>query len=139
MNCFENAKKFFQTAESLAGWEACKNLVAENAGFAAQCEPLSEINTVKDYVDWLTGFGTVTAPGAKYELHASAYDEANKCALFFATYTATHTGEGAPVPPTNKTTNTDYVYAIKMNDEGKVASMTKIWNAPWAMRELGWM
>jgi len=26
-----------------------------------------------------------------------------------------------------------------MNDEGKIESMTKIWNAPWALRELGWM
>jgi len=33
----------------------------------------------------------------------------------------------------------DYVYAIKMNADNKVASMTKVWNAPWAMKELGWM
>jgi len=26
-----------------------------------------------------------------------------------------------------------------MNDEGKIESMTKIWNASWALRELGWM
>ena len=28
---------------------------------------------------------------------------------------------------------------LKMDDDGKIVSMTKIWNAPWAMRELGWM
>ena len=39
--------------------------------------------------------------------------------IIFATYTATHTGEGGPVPPTNKTTNSHYVYTMKMNGEGQ--------------------
>jgi hypothetical protein len=58
--------------------------------------------------------------------------------MFFATYTLRHTGEGGPVPPTNKETKSQYVYIIAMNDGGKVKSMQKVWNAPWAMRELGW-
>jgi hypothetical protein len=28
---------------------------------------------------------------------------------------------------------------LTMNDENKVERMTKVWNAPWAMREVGWM
>ena len=138
MTLFENAQKFFHNCESLGGWEACKNYVAENATFGGQCEPLMEIKTVEDYVGWMSGFGTL-APGCSYELHASSFDETTKTVLFFATYTATHTGEGGPVPPTHKTTNAHYVYALKMNDEGKVVNMTKIWNAPWTLRELGWM
>jgi hypothetical protein len=43
------------------------------------------------------------------------------------------------VPPTNKTTNSQYVYALTMNSDGKISSMTKVWNASWALRELGWM
>ena len=31
-----------------------------------------------------------------------------------------------------------YVYALEMNPDDKVERMTKIWNAPWALRELGW-
>ena len=139
MNSFKTAAAFFHNCESLKGWEACKSYVADNATFIAQCEPLTEIKTVKDYVDWMTGFGTITAPGCTYELHVSSYDEANKTAIFYATFTGTHSGEGGPIPPTNKTTNTHYVYAFKMNDEGKIESMTKIWNASWALRELGWM
>jgi hypothetical protein len=50
-----------------------------------------------------------------------------------------HVGEGGPVPPTNKQTKTDYVYALTMNDEGKVAKMYKVWNATWTLKELGWM
>jgi len=139
MNLFKTAEMFFHACESLKGWDACKDYVADNANFIAQCEPLTEIKKVKDYVDWVTGLGTITAPGCTYKLHTSAYDEANMTAIFYATFTGTHSGDGGPVPPTNKTTNTHYVYALKMNDEGKIESMTKIWNASWALRELGWM
>ncbi len=43
------------------------------------------------------------------------------------------------MPPTHKTTNSHYVYMLTMNDDDKVARMTKVWNAPWALQELGWM
>ena len=46
--------------------------------------------------------------------------------------------KGGPVPPTNQETHSHYVYVLTMDDDDKVASMVKIWNAPWAMRELGW-
>ena len=139
MDLLESAEKFFHNCESAKGWEACKYYVAENAEFNAQSEPLIEINTVKGYVDWMAGLGGITMPGCSYEINASAYDEVKNTALFFATFTGRHSGEGGPVPPTNKTTNTHYAYAIKMNDGGKIVSMTKIWNASWALRELGWM
>ena len=139
MTAFENATKFFIACEAAEGWEGCKPYVAEGASFTAQSEPLTEINTIEAYCDWMAGIGTVTAPGATYDLHTSSYDEATKTAVFFATYHARHTGEGGPVPPTNKETHTDYVYVLTMNDDNKVARMTKVWNASWAMKELGWM
>ena len=46
--------------------------------------------------------------------------------IFFATFTGTHSGDGGPVPPTNQTTNSHYVYALKMNAEGKIERMAKI-------------
>ena len=139
MNSFKNAESFFHNCESAKGWEACKSYVAENAKFNAQSEPLAEVTVVKDYVEWMAGLGTVTMPGCSYSISASAYDESKNTAIFFATFTGTHSGDGGPIPPTNKTTNTHYVYALKMNDDGKVESMTKIWNSSWALRELGWM
>ena len=87
----------------------------------------------------MAGLGTITAPGATYDLHASCYDERTRTAVFYATYHATHTGEGGPIPPTGKTTHSDYVYVLTMSGDNKVAKMVKIWNASWAMRELGWM
>ena len=107
--------------------------------FSAQCEPLVDIRSVEDYVNWTTGFGSVTTAGCSYDLHSSAYDEANATAIYFATFTGSHVGEGGPVPATGKETNSQYVYVLKMNRDEKVESMQKVWNTPWAMNELGWI
>jgi hypothetical protein len=139
MTAFENAKKFFAACETPAGWEGCREYVADGATFTAQSEPLVEISTVEGYCDWMFGFGTVTTPGCSYDLHSSAYDEANRTAMFFATFNGKHTGEGGPVPPTNQETHSHYVYFLTMNEDDKVEKMVKVWNAPWAMKELGWM
>jgi hypothetical protein len=139
MSAFETASKFFAACEASEGWEGCKQYVADGASFTAQSEPLAEINTVEAYCDWMAAIGKITAPGASYDLHSASYDEANRTAVFFATYHARHTGDGGPVPPTNKETHSHYVYVLTMNEDNKVARMIKVWNAPWAMRELGWI
>lgn len=139
MTAFENARKFFEACEAPKGWEGCKQYVAENAAFEAQSEPIAELTTVEAYCDWMANFANITVPGATYDLHTACYDEQNRKAIFFATYHAKHTGEGGPVPPTQKETHSHYVYILTMNQEHKVEKMVKVWNAPWAMRELGWM
>jgi hypothetical protein len=139
MSAFESAKKFFEACEAPLGWESCKDYVEDGAALIAQSEPLVDITTVQAYCEWMYGFGTVTAAGATYTLNASCYDESTRTALFFATYHATHVGEGGPVPPTNQSVDSHYVYAVKMSANNKVAEVTKIWNAPWAMRGLGWI
>lgn len=139
MTPFESARKFFAACEASEGWAGCKQYVVDGAPFVAQSEPLVEVTTVEAYCDWMAAIGNVTAPGATYDLHAACYDEGTRTALFFATFHARHTGEGGPVPPTNRETHTDYVYALTMNADGKVERMVKVWNAPWAMRELGWL
>ena len=138
MSAYENAKKFYEACESGSGWDGCKQYVADGAEFSAQSEPLVDITTVEGYCEWAKGLGMVTAPGATFDLHVSGFDDDTNTALFFATFNATHTGDGGPVPPTGKTTHTEYVYALTMNDDDKVSKMVKIWNAPWAMSELGW-
>jgi hypothetical protein len=139
MTAFENAKKFFAACETAQGWAGCKDYVVDDAPFVAQSEPLVEVTTVEGYCDWMAAIGGITAPGSTYDLHAACYDEQTRSAMFFATYHAKHTGEGGPVPPTNKETHTDYVYVLTMNQDNKVSKMVKIWNASWALRELGWM
>jgi hypothetical protein len=138
MSAFDVAKEFFKACDGGAGWEGCKQYVSEGATFEAQSEPLVDIKTVEAYCEWSKGFGTVIAPGASYDLHASSFDQGTKTAIFFATFHAKHTGEGGPVPPTGKETHTHYVYSITLDADDKVAKMVKVWNATWAMRELGW-
>ena len=139
MSSFENAKTFFDNCESARGWEACKDFVADGASFAVQSDAMAAIKTVKEYVEAMAGLGGVTMPGSSYKLNASAWDASNNTALVFATFIGTHSGDGGPVPPTNKTTHSDYVFAMQMNDDGKVKHITKIWNSSWAFNELGWM
>ena len=139
MSAFDNAKKFFEACEAPLGWAGCREYVEDGAPFVAQAEPLVDVNTIEGYADWMHGIGTVTAPGASYTLHTASWDEDARSAVFFATYHATHTGEGGPVAPTNRSVDSHYVYVVRMGDAGKVAQLTKIWNAPWAMRALGWI
>ena len=138
MSGFENAKRFFAACEEPLGWQGCREFVTDGATFCAQSEPIADLGTVQEYCDWMRVFGTVTAAGATYTLHAAAWDEATRTATFFATYHASHVGDGGPVPPTGRSTNSHYVYVLTMDDSDRVAMLTKIWNAPWAMNELGW-
>jgi hypothetical protein len=139
MTPFETASAFFHACESLEGWAGCSQYVADNAGFTAQCEPLVDVKTIEAYCDWMAGLGSVPLKGCSYTLINSAYDQAKSTAIFYGVFNGTHVGEGGPVPPTQQSTSTDYVYFIEMNDDGKVSGMTKVWNAPWALNELGWM
>ena len=139
MSAFENARAFFDACESAKGWAGCQQYVADGATFSAQCEPLAEMTTVEEYTEWMAGFSLGPVPGSTYDTHASAFDEASNTALFFATYNAKHTADGGPVPPTNKETHSHYVYALTMDEAGKVSNMIKIWNPTWALTELGWM
>ena len=129
------ANAFFVACET---GKPCAEYHTEDATFTAQSEPIADIKTLAKYTEWMKGFGDATVPGCSYELHHVGVDEERKSVSFFATFTGKHTGPG-PCEPTNKTTNSHYVYVIKFNDANKIIGMTKIWNAPWAMKELGWM
>ena len=138
MSAFENATRFFHACEGLEGWPGCQSLVADGAGFVAQSEPLVDISTVEGYCEWMEGLGKGPLSGCSYDLHSASWDEAKRTALFFATFNGTHGGDGGPVPATGKSTSSHYVYAITMDSDDKVSHMVKIWNAPWALGELGW-
>lgn len=139
MTKFKTAAAFFHACEGLEGWDGCRKYVANGAKFTAQSEPLVEIETVEQYCEWMAGLGKGPLAGCGYNIEASSFDDETNTALFFGTFTAQHSGDGGPVPPTGKTTVSHYVYALKMNDDGLIEQMTKIWNAPWALNELGWV
>lgn len=138
MLAFENAKKFFDACEAGKGWQGCKDYAASGASFACQAGALADVSTVEGYCEWMKGLIGGPLPDGRYTLHAASFDEANNAATFAATFHATHTADGGPVPATNKKLNSDYVYVLNMNSQGKVEHMTKIWNDGHALSELGW-
>ena len=76
-------------------------------------------------------------PDGRYVVKSFATDSERNSVCAYGVFSATHTGEGGPCPPTGKSTNTDYVYVMEFAGD-KIRHMTKIWNAGWAMRDLGW-
>ena len=132
----ETARSFFDACETGQGWGGCGAFCAPDAGFAAQSEPLAGITTLAGYTEWMKGL-LGFMPDGRYEVMSFATDAERDNVCAYGVFSATHTGAGGPMPATGKSTRTDYVYVMQFAD-GKIAHMTKIWNAPWAMKELGW-
>ena len=132
----EIAKDFFGACESGKGWDGCRQYCKPDATFSAQAEPLADVKTLQQYADWMKGLLTFI-PDGRYELKSLATDDERKNVSACAVFLGTHTGQGGPCPPTGKNVTTDYVYVMQFEGD-KIRHMTKIWNAGWAMKELGW-
>ena len=132
----ETAAAFFEACESGEGWAACAQYCHPDAAFSAQSEALTEITTVEAYTEWIKGLYTFVTD-TSYEVKGFGTDPDRDCVVVFSVFSGTHTGEGGPVPPTGKSTATEYVYALQF-DGGRIAHMTKIWHSGLAMQELGW-
>ena len=130
------AHDFFAACESGKGWEGCRQYCTSDATFSAQAEPLTGVKTLQEYADWMKGMMTIM-PDGRYDLKSFASDDQRKNVSAYAVFLATHTGQGGPCPPTGKSVKTDYVYVMQFQGD-KIRHMTKIWNAGWAMKELGW-
>lgn len=129
------AIEFFDACEAGKGWEACKAFCKPDASFSSQAEPLADLRTLQEYATWMQGLMGMM-PDGNYDLKSFATDAARANVTAYAVFSGTHTGQGGP-PPTGKKTSTDYVYCMEF-DGDKIRHMTKIWNAGWAMKELGW-
>jgi predicted ester cyclase len=130
------AKRFFEACEAGTGWEGCRAYCTPAASFAAQAEPLAGFTTLQEYTEWMKGLLTVL-PDGSYVVKSFATDGDRNSVCAYGVFSGTHSGPGGPVPPTGKRTNTDYVYVMEF-DGDKIRHMTKIWNAGWAVKELGW-
>jgi predicted ester cyclase len=130
------AKAFFEACETGKGWQGCRQYCAPNASFSAQAEPLADVKTLERYSEWMKGLLRPLADG-RYVVKSFATDEERKSVCAYGVFSGTHRGDGGPCPPTGKSTHTDYVYVMEFEGD-KIRHMTKIWNAGWAMKELGW-
>jgi predicted ester cyclase len=132
----ETAQAFFDACETGKGWEGCAQYCTADATFTAQAEPLAEVRTLAAYCDWMKGL-LVIMPDGMYEVLSFATDSARNNVAACAVFKGTHTGTGGP-PPTGKSTSTDYVYLMQFTGD-RISHMTKIWNAPYALKQLGWV
>ena len=131
----ETALAFFEACETGKGWDACSPLCQSGATFQSQAEPLADITSLSGYVDWMQGL-LVALPDGRYEIRSVGLDAENASVVIYAVFKGTHTGAAGPSPATGKAAESDYVYAISFTGD-KISGMTKIWNAPWALRQLG--
>jgi steroid delta-isomerase-like uncharacterized protein len=131
------AERFFEACETGKGWEGCQQHCHEGATFSAQADALSGIDTLEGYTDWMKGLFT-PIPDASYEVRSFAVDEARSNVAAYGVFRGTHTGDGAPVPPTGKRLEADYVYVMQF-DGDRIRHMTKIWNDGFSLKQLGWM
>ena len=110
--------QFFNACESGKGWDGCKQHVLADATFSCQAvdalpgPPVTECKTVASYAEWMKGVCENFGDKATYAIEASAFDQQNMTALFFATFGGF----------------SHYVYKIGVNEEGKITSMVKVWN-----------
>lgn len=130
------ARAFFALCETGKGWEGCRAWCTPDASFSAQAEPLAEVKTLQAYCDWMKGLlGFI--PDGSYAVKSFATDGESQSVCAYGVFSGHHSGEGGPLPPTGKKVDTDYVYVMEFSGD-KIRHMTKIWNAGWAMRQLGW-
>jgi predicted ester cyclase len=130
------ARAFFEACETGQGWQACSTYCTPKATFSCQADALAEVKTLEGYTDWMKGlFGPI--PDGSYELKAWGVDAERNAVVAAAVFSGTQTGQGGPVPPTGKRVAADYTYIMNF-DGDKISHMTKIWNADWSLRELGW-
>ena len=132
----ETAERFFEACEAGKGWAECRQYCHPDATFAAQTDALAGVDTLEAYTDWMQGLMAILPDGIA-EVRSFAVDEARKNVTVFGVFRGTHTGVGGPVPPTGKSTASDYVYVMDF-DGDKIRHLTKIWNDGFAMRQLGW-
>ncbi len=116
----QTAEQFFKACETGQGWDGCSGFCTPGATFVAQAEPLAEIRSLRDYAEWMKGLLTFM-PDGRYEVKSFATDEQRQNVCAYGVFSATHTGEGGPLPPTGKSTSTDYVYVMQF-DDGKICA-----------------
>ena len=132
----DTAEQFFDSCETGRGWQGCAEYCHSGATFSAQTGALQGMNTLEAYTEWMKGLLTLLPDGSA-EVRTFAVDESRNKVLVYGVFSGTHTGEGGPVPPTGKSASADYVYDMDF-DGDKIRHLTKIWNDPFTLQQLGW-
>jgi len=102
------------------------------------CSPSAR---AEEYADWRASMrdrAVEAAPDCKWVLEHASWDKDKRTIACYGVASGTHTGPGGPVPATGRSVASEYVYILHVDETGRFDRMTLVWNAGWAMRELGW-
>jgi hypothetical protein len=76
----------------------CSVYCQPNATFAAQAEPLADVQTLEQCSEWMKRMLAVL-PDRSYAVKFFAADHERNTVCARAVFSGTHSGEGGPVPP----------------------------------------
>ena len=149
LQLLDNIKEFLDNCWKGLGWSWCRTYCSSNATFRSQAltfhpPQASKPNlgsSLKNYVDWM-GIIVEDVLSNCYQTDVELlYDPKTRIALcycvFHGTYSKTPIRSNLP-SPTMKDVATDCSYKIRMDREGKISDMAKVWNSEWFEKELGW-
>jgi hypothetical protein len=94
----QTARAFFDACETGKGWAACSAYCQPNASFAAQAEPLADMQTLQQYTDWMKAM-LVVLPDASYAVKSFAADHERNNVCAFAVFSAPTPARAARCPP----------------------------------------
>jgi len=122
----DNANNFFEACETGKGWNVTKKYVSsELSPFNSEVTdslpgpPLSKVNTIKDYSEWMVGVIEEFGPKATVEIKANGIDEERNIIMYYAIFGGV----------------SDYVYSLQFNiNTCMIDSMHKIWNDGYASK-----
>ncbi len=131
----ELAKNFFDDLEKGKGPEVTKKYLADNTVF--QCDCLPQKNLI-EYSQMMKNLVDGPLPDFKYNIISITSNDND--VVFYATFTATHSGKGGPIEPSNppKKCEGTYVYKITFDNNNKITKMEKCFDIFTAFNGLGW-
>ena len=127
---------FLHACDTGRGWEGCAEFCNPDATFVAQCNQLRGVEALSVYCDWVRDL-LKALPDSKYQIKSLGVDDVRNNVTIFSVLTGTNTVAFGSLPPTGRTFSADYVYALEFEDQ-RISHLTKIWNDPWTLQELGW-
>ena len=88
----ETARAFFDACETGRGWAGCSAYCQPGASFAAQAEPLADLQTLRQYTEWMKGL-LMFVPDGTYAVKSFATDYERNNVCVYAVFSGTHSAK----------------------------------------------
>jgi predicted ester cyclase len=92
------AQAFFDACETGKGWAECSAYCQPNASFADQAEPLADMQTLREYTEWMKGLFALM-PDGRYVVESFATDDGRNNVCVYTVFSGTHSATAARCLP----------------------------------------